>query len=116
MLKFKKSNIQITRGDSAYITLNIKDIAGSDVTLGENDTVRCQVREEPNGGTILFEGEILREDSTFTWHIRPEDTKDAPKDSYYWDAQIELENGDIFSFIPVSCFCIIPEVTEEEVP
>ena len=33
---------------------------------------------------------------------------------YYWDAQVEFSNGDIFSFIPVSKFKLISEVTMGE--
>lgn len=112
MLKIKKNEISLTRGDSAYITFNITDGAGQVITIGENDLIRCQVRAKPNGGELLFEGTIEIDEDGIVWHILPENTRELDVGDYYWDAQLELENGDVFSFIPVSLFQVIDEVTE----
>lgn len=115
MLKIRKTKIQLTRGDSAYITLEITDGSGNPIELTENDIVRCQVREQANGGKILFSGEILR-DSDLVWYIHPEDTAGMPVKEYRWDAEVEFENGDVFTFIPDSPFELLSEVTEDEEP
>ena len=112
----KRTNIELTRGDSAYISFEITDNDGNKITLGDQDIVRCQVRKQPNGGELLISSE-LREDEKdgIVWHIRPEDTANLEVGLYYYDAQVEFkESGDIFSFIPVSKFVLIDEVTEEE--
>lgn len=107
-------DISITRGDSAYLSLNIRDKLHHPIELGDQDILHIQVREKPNGGTILFDGTVETEvDNSLTWHIHPEDTKQAPKNAYFWDAQIEYSNGDIFTWIPVSNFILLPEVTEK---
>lgn len=113
MLTIKRTNISLTRGDSAYITLSVTDGSGTPIELNENDTIRVQVREEPNGGTLIFEGNLIFDDDGITWYIRPEDTEAREVKVYYWDAQVEFSNGDIFTFIPVSKFTILSEVTEE---
>lgn len=111
MLKIRKYDIQLTRGDSAYITLGITDNSGAPIEITGNDVIRCQVREAPNGGTVIFSGVIERDDE-IVWHIRPVDTAAVAAKDYYWDAEIEFSNGDIFSFVPVSKFTVLPEVTE----
>lgn len=60
MLKIKKNNISITRGDSAYITIDIFDGSGNAIIPGDGDVVRCQVRDAVNDGNLLFEGEIIK--------------------------------------------------------
>lgn len=31
--------------------------------------------------------------------------------TYYWDAQVEYANGDVFTFVEVSRFTLLPEIT-----
>ena len=78
MLKISGTKISLTKGDSAYITINICKEDGSPYILQEGDEVSIQVRHEPNGGELLFNGIItdVSEDK-FVWYIRLEDTKDA---------------------------------------
>lgn len=109
-------DVYVTRGDSAYLNINLNDGSGQPLILGEGDVVRCQVRNIPNTGTLLFEGHLVKnEGSSYTWQIRPEDTKDAPGDNYVWDAEVEYTTGEIFTFIPSeSKFVILPEVTYDD--
>lgn len=122
MLKINKTNISLTRGDSAYITLSITDGSGSPIELTENDTVRCQVRYEPNNRSdenIVFTGVIIRRPQEtgpdqIVWWIKPEETRFIDleqQDKFYWDAQVEFANGDIFSIVPVSAFQLLSEVS-----
>ena len=121
MLKIKKNDISLTRGDSAYIPLQIFDGSGNVLIPTARDVVRCQVRDAVNDGQLLFEGQIVRdtivssegnEEVQLIWHIRPEDTRNANMTkSYVYDVQIECENGDIFTVIPAADFKIMDEVT-----
>lgn len=120
MLKIKKNNISITRGDSAYITIEIFDGSGNAIIPGDGDVVRCQVRDAVNDGNLLFEGEIIKnvvtqdEEETvqIIWHIKPQDTRNADMTkSYVYDVQIEFSNGDVFTFIQAASFEIMDEVT-----
>ena len=116
MLKIKGSKIWLTRGDSAYITL--EPTVGDDeevYQLQEGDTVHAQIRTEPNTGELLAEGEILHgDDGSVIWYLRPADTKDLDIGTYYWDAELDLSNGDIFTFITSSPFNVTDEVTMHE--
>lgn len=104
-------DIFITRGDSGYIDFDLTNEDGSPIDL-ENAVVRCQVREAPNDGVLLFDGIVEIDGTKATWHIVPENTKTAPHDDYYWDVQVEYANGDVFTFVPYSYFKIMPEVTK----
>lgn len=112
--KLKSTDVYLTRGDSAYITIYITDKDGNNIEINNGDIISIQVRDRPDGD-VLFDGVIeTDEENQFIWHIQPQDTKTADKDEYCWDAQIEFSNGDIFTFIPVSKFIILPEITKED--
>jgi len=115
VIKVRKTNVYLTRGDSAYITLEIQNLVPSD-----DDVVRCQIRSCPSGGPVILDrvAERVSEDPVrHVWCIRPEDTAELPPGTYFWDAQIEVltpMGTDVFSFIPVSEFVVLDEVTEVE--
>lgn len=113
MIRIDKTNVSITRGDSAYIQFNLRDVSGNTLVLTNMDVVRCQVRDSSEDGDLIFEGEVLRDyvNNKATWHIKPSDTNDLDIGTYYWDAQVEFSNGDIFTFVDVSKFNVLPEIT-----
>lgn len=110
MLKISGNKISLTRGDSAYITLTINTDNGVYV-LNDGDEVRVQVRDVPNTGDLIFEGNIEIINDEIVWHIYPAQTTDLDVATYYWDAQLQTANGDIFTFIPASAFKLLDEVT-----
>lgn len=112
MLNISGTKITLTRGDSAYITINIMNEDGTPYELKPGDVVRCQVRDKANDGDLLFEGQVETVDNELVFHIYPEDTKNAEVKSYVWDAQLETADGDIFTFITESAFKITNEVTK----
>lgn len=112
MLRISGTNIALTRGDSAYITLGIADEKGNIFALEDGDEVRVQVRTAPNSGELLFQGTIeLGMEDEIIWHILPQDTFHVDVATYYYDAQVRLSNGDVFTFIPCSKFKLLDEVT-----
>ena len=122
--KKNSSRIAVVRGDSAYVSFTITDAAGNPFpfVVGE-DRIRCQVRDKVNDGDLLFEGEVISEERTaggktemtHVWHIRPTDTRDADMTKrYVYDIEVELSNGDVFTFIKASPFLILDEVTLPE--
>ena len=115
MITINKTDISITRGDSAYITFSVTDSSGNRVTLGNGDLIRCQVRDKNIDGDLIFEGDIsVDRNNNIVWHIKPENTTDCVVGTYYWDAQIEYSNGDVYTFINISKFNILPEITMVE--
>ena len=113
MIKINKTEISITRGDTAYIEFSLTDVSGHAIVLQANDRVRCQVRDKVDGN-LIFEGLMQYNNESIVWKIRPDDTATESLGTYYWDAQLEYSNGDIFTFIPVSKFEILPEITKIE--
>lgn len=113
MFNINGTVISITRGDSAYITLKINSGTGNAYTPQSGDIIRIQVRPGVNTDELLFAAKDLEiQGSDINWWIKPDDTRNAdPYTEYYWDAQIELSNGDVFTFIPASRFKILDEVT-----
>lgn len=119
MLNIDGSVISLTRGDSAYITLQINTGKEYAYRLESTDVIQCQVRPGVNTEELLFEGiwgetlELQSDGRSVIWHIKPEDTKNAdPNTEYYWDAQLVVgASGDVFTFIPASRFKILDEVT-----
>ena len=118
MMKIKSNGeIRLTRGDSAYITINLVDIDDNPYLLSDSDVLRCQVRKvynDDNNSGLLFEGEITDNgDGTATWHIRPQDTDHAVlPEKYYYDVQLEI-GDDVFT-IASGKFRILNEVTMRE--
>ena len=114
-LKIKCSDIYITRGDSAYLLLEPTDKSGNKITVTSTDMMNCQVRVDEDSSDILFSADILiREDGSVIWWIRPENTRQLDVKDYVYDIQIELPNGDVFTFIPLSKFILLPESTRKE--
>lgn len=117
MVNIDKTNISITRGDSAYLEFFVPSVLGEPATITANDRIRCQVRKAPITGStvpeLVFDGDISyqAEKNSIVWHIRPSDTGSLDTGTYYWDAQIEYANGDVTTFVGVSDFVVLPEVT-----
>lgn len=103
-------DVELTKGDSAYITVALSDLQDHAVTPRETDIVRCQVRSEQ--GTLLIDGVAELTDDGLMWHITPEETKGIEPGEYVWDMQLELpDSGDVFTFIPQSMFELLAEIT-----
>ena len=53
----KQQHIEFTRGDTAYLDFDIIDDDGNEFLLGDNDIVKCQVRESvADDSPLLFKG------------------------------------------------------------
>lgn len=114
MLTIQKTNIRLTRGDTAYITIQLFNDKAQPYTIEEGDVVRCQIRTKPNTGKLITSGQIIYGETGVVWHLKPEDTAGLQVTTYYWDGQLERANGDIFTFVPCSEFAIMKEVTYDE--
>lgn len=113
----ESGDIKITKGDSAYIQFDLLNREDEPLTVKETDTVRLQVRDKQTGGRLLFEGDVIlnTENSSVLWHIRPKDTAEAiPKAVYFYDSEIETEEGDVYTFVHTMKFEILPEITRKD--
>lgn len=111
----KKGDIKLTRGDSAYLTIDILDSTNNSYILDpEYDDIRVQVRWKYNDDeeeAFLFEGDIVDNgNGTATWHIKPENTNEADTSiNYYYDIEIKIDE-DIYTIISAK-FNLLDEVT-----
>ena len=120
MLKISNTKIFITRGDSAYIDINISNPDGSKYELQDGDSIQCQVRTAANTGMLLINASTDNEklyvddDGAVVWHISPEDTRGLDIGTYCYDVQLTTAVGDVFTFIDNSVFKVTDEVTWHE--
>ena len=111
----KKGDIQLTRGDSAYLTINLVDSKKDPYILDpETDDIRVQVRWKYNDDAeqaFLFEGDITDNgDGTATWHIIPQNTNGVDTSiDYYYDVELKI-GSDIFTILSAD-FNLLNEVT-----
>ena len=104
-------DVRLTKGDSAYITVHLKDLQDQEISPREGDVIRCQIRTTQ--GQLVYSGTATVVNNQILWHLVPNDTKNLIVSEYIWDMQLELyDSGDVFTFIPESVFEILGEVTK----
>lgn len=107
--------IRITRGDTAYISLDIK-IKNRDVyKLSDNDKVYFTVKQSPYDDNFLFQKVLdsnsYIDDEQLFIHIEPSDTANLCYGKYLFDVQLIVGESDVYTIIPPSLFEIMPEIT-----
>lgn len=109
MLRFEDNDIYLTRGDTAYIGLNLTDSNGEEFNGTMEDTVILSVKKEINEEKVY----AFQVSVPFGVDIKilPEHTKNLEYGRYYYDIQINMANGDIFTVVEKAVFNITQEVT-----
>ena len=97
MFKIDGTTITLTRGDSFYTDIVIKNPDGSDYTMQENDVVRFALKKKYTDAEPLILKTIPNE--TLILHLEPEDTKDMAFGKYVYDVELTKANGDVDTFI-----------------
>lgn len=103
MLRFEENDIYLTRGDTAYIGLNL---TGFDGTL--EDTLTMSVKKSVSDIDYTFQiivpfGSDIK--------ILPEHTRELEYGKYFYDIQLDMANGDVFTIVAPSKFVVTEEVT-----
>lgn len=101
------STIHITRGDTAYMTLDLYDSTGKYI-LRDTDIVQLTVKENIDDNVFLFQKRLVEGQ----FKIESVDTKQLAFGNYIYDVQIIFENGDVNTVIEPSVFKICGEVTD----
>ena len=106
MLKTIGTNIELTRGDTAELSLDVKKNDGTAYDFS-SDTVVFTVKKSTITSEIIFQksfnsGEIK---------ILPEDTAHLNYGTYKYDVQITTPGGDVYTVIEPSDFTLTSEVT-----
>lgn len=106
MLKTIGTNIELTRGDTAELSLDVKKNDGTAYDFS-SDTVVFTVKTNTVTSEIMFQKTF----SSGEIKINPEDTSNMKYGTYKYDVQITTAGGDVYTVIPPSDFIVAQEVT-----
>ena len=105
MLNITKNKIQLMRGDTAQIKLEVtQDGLPYDF---EKDTVVFSVKTSTTTPKYVLQKTV----AAGVIDIRPEDTENLQYGSYKYDVQLTTEAGNVCTVIPPNIFEVMPEVT-----
>lgn len=112
MLNIDDNNIiRLTRGDTAYVTINITCVSSDgevEYELQPNDKLTLSVKRKVKDTEYVFSKDLV---GANIFHIKPEDTNGVKFGSYIYDVQLTTTDGDIYTIIEPTTFEIKTEVT-----
>lgn len=114
-----RNRISITRGDSAQITLTIRDrVTGKLFVPGPDDRLTFTVKRAVTDTEVLItktlDNGIVRREQECLLLLVPEDTARLPFGAYRYDVELVLTSGYTDTVIPPSPFIVTGEVTVHE--
>lgn len=98
MLKVDNNFIYLTKGDTAYLTIELED--NDEFQVG--DSVAFNVKRFLKNDAMYIihkEVTVASNSSTIEIKIEPAETEDLNCGLYYYDVQLTRANGDIFTII-----------------
>lgn len=112
MLKISGNQIGLTRGDSAYIGVNIVELDGTEYEMKSGDKLTFSARKEI-GESVL----MSVESTSKTIHILPSDSRKLIVGKGFFDVQL-TSGEDIFTIVgpespSLPNLTVYPEVTTE---
>lgn len=102
----KTNAISITKGDNAFIKIDIKTLDQQLYEIKENDIITLTVRKTAKSDVAFKESAVGNIIS-----IVPTDTNSLATGLYVYDVQLTTGQGLIHTIIPASPFYITEEVT-----
>lgn len=102
------NSIELTRGDTARLTVPITDDEGQTYTMQATDTLTMTVKSSVNDSEPSFQ-KIVTGDNTI--HIEPADTAGLNFGKYIYDIELCTADGDVYTIIEKTTFKIREEVT-----
>lgn len=109
MLKIVGTEIHLTKGDSAYLNIEITNGQGVLYIPQTGDKVIMTVRNTLDN-ELAFQKTV---DAGTCIVIQPMDTLGVPVGRYKYDVELNTVSGDVFTVIPKSTFYLEEEVTHE---
>ena len=104
----ENNNITLTRGDSASISVALKNPDGTDYNLQSGDELLFTVKYNCITEDIIIQKDISTDAII---NLIPSDTKDLLYGEYFYDVQLTRANGDVYTVIPPRDFIVAKEVT-----
>lgn len=115
MLLIDDNKITLTRGDSAYIHVELAAEDGSAYQMQDGDRLRLTVRERADDSCSIL---MAAESNTDTIWLAPAVTGAVAPGKYSCDIQLETAAGDVFTVLGAESvrtnlknFVVLPEVT-----
>lgn len=107
----KKNVVSITRGDSLWTKIDIKDVLGEEYIPDPRDTILFSLKTSTSDDeTPLVVKEISPE--TLELKLNPEDT-DFDPGVYFYDVEATLNNGFVCTIIEPTKFIIREQVGDK---
>ncbi|MBO7734447.1 MAG: hypothetical protein J6S67_17915 [Methanobrevibacter sp.] len=104
----ENNNITLTRGDSASISVGLKNPDGSAYTLQTGDVLFFTVKYNCITEDIIIQKDISTDAII---NIIPSDTAALLYGEYFYDVQLTKANGEVNTVIPPRDFIVAKEVT-----
>lgn len=108
MITIENNEINITKGDTAYIKATIVYNNGNNYKLKEGDSLTLSVKKYADDTEYAFQKNIINTDIIT---IEPEDTINLSPGRYVYDVQLNTNFGEIFTIIPNCYFYVMEGVT-----
>lgn len=101
--------IQLTRGDTAALTVDIvNEVASTQYEMASDDKLTFSVKKTVNDRRYYFQKIVT---GTNRIVIDPSDTKNMGFGTYVYDVQLEKSIGDISTVVGPATFELLAEVT-----
>ena len=111
MLKISNDNtISLTRGDTARITLTVKQADGKDYDYSA-DTVLFTIKKNVHAADAILQKTV----TDGVVYIAPADTAELAYGDYVYDVQLTTQAGDVCTVIVPAKFRLTDEVTWQAV-
>jgi hypothetical protein len=104
----KNGEIELTRGDSATLTVNITDAAGKPYTVRDTDTLTLSVKKDVKDPKPSVQKSIHGNNRI---HLEPKDTAGLEFGNYVYDVELLTAEGDVYTVIEKTFFRLREEVT-----
>lgn len=108
MLIVKNNSIEITRGDTGRLTIDVADDYDQPYEMRENDTLIFTVKTSADAEESVIEKELK---GTNLLHLEPKDTASLDYTKYVYDVELHTAEGDVYTVIEKSEFKLREEVT-----
>ncbi|MBR1439189.1 MAG: hypothetical protein IJ587_11710 [Synergistaceae bacterium] len=112
MLEISENRIYLTRGDSAYITISLKDNTGADYEPVAGDKIYFRLKEKIFGDKLLLVKEI--DTATKRLELTPSDTSRLDFATYHYEIELVTASGDRFTVIENGEFVVGIELESHE--
>lgn len=108
MVNISGTTIELTRGDTLRVVLELTDYNGNAYVPNSGDIIRFAMKRRYNDATPLILKTIPND--TLTLLLEPSETKALPYAEYVYDIEITYVNGDVDTFINKATLKLTEEV------